>query len=119
MSRMEVEIIESESQVRRADGGSEPLGRAVQLVGHIRGLSKPSSCYWGEAAFRRIGATVSHRIRWCFTWPGSARTDGSRCCTAAEVHGQWTAQRGAGQAVRREWLTRFDLRGGGMPDIRA
>jgi hypothetical protein len=28
-------------------------------------------------------------------------------------------RRGAGQAVKREWLHRFDLRGGGEPDIRA
>jgi hypothetical protein len=34
-------------QVRRADGESGPLGRVVQLVGQIRGLSKPWSCYWG------------------------------------------------------------------------
>jgi hypothetical protein len=27
--------------------------------------------------------------------------------------------RGAGQAVKREWPRRFDLRGGGEPDIRA
>jgi hypothetical protein len=38
---------EVEVEVRRADGRSGPLGRDVQLVGHIRGLSKPRSCYWG------------------------------------------------------------------------
>ena len=30
-----------------------------------------------------------------------------------------SGRRVVGQAVKREWLRRFDLRGGGLPDIRA
>jgi hypothetical protein len=45
----------------------------------------------------------------------AARAEGASTTLPPPVAGG----RGAGQAVKREWLHRFDLRRGGEPDIRA